>query len=136
MERGFTLLELLLVLGILAVSLSWVGPRFFRLYEHLRQEEDVRLFYLKMYQLKRQAFLQGRSFIIEGGEAGGLVLREGDKEPIPLNLRGLQLSLSKPISFFSNGATDGGKIWIRAADMVFLITIRPISGDMQLSRIR
>lgn len=99
--RGFTLLELLIVLALVAMSAALVVPQMYRWIE--RSEERAWQGELKAYLqgLPLQAFESGTRLVVDAGQ-----LRRG----VPSVPSAVDIVLVKPIVYSSIGAASGGQV--------------------------
>lgn len=122
LQGGFTLLELLLVFGLLAMLIGLVAPAGQRALDaaaeraRLRQVADV------LRALPYEAFSKGEAISIDA-----TALRERLTE-LPDNWR---LTLDQPLNYGPVGAASGGKLLLQAPDgAVHRWSIQPITGEL------
>ncbi len=116
---GFTLLELLLVMAVMALMTGLVAPRLGAMYDsfHWALERDDVLRQLGGIGARAQA--EGREYIL-----GRL---PDDKNPAPpLQLpAGWRLEASPPIRYWESGVCGGGRLLLLARDRELEIFLRP-----------
>lgn len=101
-RRGFTLLELLLVMALAALLTGLVAPRMWQWVEGARLRAGVDAARASLEALPRQAFGEARRVSVG---AGGASLR------LP---EGWRLELSAPLVYEANGMTTGGRVRLEA----------------------
>ena len=119
-ERGFTLLELLIVLTLVAAMTGLVLPQLSRLYDSGQRAFQRKQVIDDIAALPYLAFTQQRSFTL--GDAGG---SPGDA---PLTLPtgwSLEVRESVGISYRSNGFCSGGELQLFYDELVETITLEP-----------
>ncbi|MFM4835363.1 prepilin-type N-terminal cleavage/methylation domain-containing protein [Aeromonas veronii] len=95
-QRGFTLLELLVVLVLVGMIAGMVGPRFIDLAERLRHRNQWQTLQQRINGLPMEVQLSGR----------GMALQE-----LPLVLpSGWQFKTEWPVRYLSNGVCLGGQL--------------------------
>lgn len=148
--RGFTLLELLVVLLIASLAVSLVGPAFQRLMPGLQLEAETRELMALLRHARSQAILSGRRVeLSQEGQGGALRLSYRERPHAPP--RGLTLTLSGSVDtlaspadagggtasgaqilFFPQGDSSGGSLAVAAEDgRSTLIKVDGLSGRVQ-----
>lgn len=105
--RGFTLLELLLVLALVALLTGVVAPRMWQWVQGARVRAGIDSARAQLEALPSRAFASAQR--IDVGIKGPLVLPAG-----------WQLELAAPIDYEANGMTAGGRVRISGPDHVVL----------------
>ncbi|MEX6500758.1 GspH/FimT family pseudopilin [Pseudomonas zhanjiangensis] len=123
-RRGFTLLELLVVLVIASLAVSLVGPAFQRFLPGLTLEVESRKLESLLRHARSQAILSGtRVAISQDVDSGGLLLSYRD-EPYRLPERfSLQLQ----------GGPGGGEPFVSGAQILFYPRGDSSGGSLSLS---
>lgn len=107
--RGFTLMELLVVLVIAGLAVSMVGPAFQRMLPGLGLEAETRTLAAMLRHARSQAILSGAQVSISAdADSGGLRLSYRTAPYIPP--RGLQVDLEGGPGPGSDGAEGGAQI--------------------------
>lgn len=142
--RGFTLLELLVVLLIASLAVSLVGPGFQRLMPGLQLEAQARELVALLRHARSQAILSGKRVVIsQDAASGGLRLSYSERLLVPPE--GLTLSLESSadaagadvpggaqILFLPQGDSSGGMIGLKTKDgREELIKVDGLSGRVQ-----
>lgn len=104
--RGFTLLELVVVLALLALATALVAPQGFRMIASWRRATEVDAALGAMVALGAQAQAQGRSMEFKAGVV--------PPKAIPGLPDGWSVELSEPLLVQANGACSGTRGTLRA----------------------
>lgn len=104
---GFTLLELLLVMALVALLTGLVAPRMWQWVQGARQRADLDSARTAFESLPRRAFADARRI---GVDAKGPVL-------LPA---GWQMEFAAPLVYEANGMTAGSRVRISGADRTLL----------------
>lgn len=97
--RGFTLLELLVVMALLALATGVTAPRLMRWAEAAEERAALDALALAIEQLPEQAFFEGRSLHLDQA-----------LDPAGQRGRAWTLRASTPVHYSSLGYTGGGEI--------------------------
>ena len=106
--RGFSLLELLIVLALLGLVSALVAPRLQRTYEAIASSGDRAEVYRQLERLPRLARLAGRAIVVPEGGAGALAAELALPE-------GWVVSPLEPLRIEANGLCRGGRVRILGA---------------------
>ncbi len=106
LQRGFTLLELLVVLTLVGMIAAVVGPRFLDMANKLRHRNE--------WQKVQQA-INELPFAVQ--QKGGGVVLGSDTSEIFLP-QGWQLKAPQPIYYLANGICLGGELQILAGGVI------------------
>ena len=103
-QRGFTLLELLVVLVLVGMIAGMVGPRFIDLAERLRHRNEWQTLQQRINGLPMELQLTGRPMALQA---------------LPLTLpAGWQLKTERPVRYLPNGVCLGGQLQLLQGDEV------------------
>ncbi len=103
-QRGFTLLELLVVLVLVGMIAGMVGPRFIDLAERLRHRNEWQTLQQRINGLPMEVQLTGRPMALQA---------------LPLTLpAGWQLKTERPVRYLPNGVCLGGQLQLLQGDEV------------------
>ena len=141
-QRGFTLLELLVVLVIASLAISLVGPGYQRLLPGLTLEAESRKIMALMRHARSQAILTGTLVSIsQDAESRGLRLSYR-KQPytLPENLtlalkegpaQGERAPGAAQILFYPRGDSSGGSLSLTMGKRNEVISVDWLSGRVQ-----
>lgn len=101
-RRGFTLLELLLVMALVALLTGLVAPRMWQWVQSARLRAGTDSARASLEALPRQAFGEARRISVDAKSAA---------LPLPA---GWRLELSAPLVYEANGMTMGGRVRLEA----------------------
>lgn len=107
LNRGFTLLELLVVLTLIGIIAGMVGPRLFSVADKLRYRNELQSMQLAINALPVDALLSGRPRIIDTHGAADLQLPDG-----------WHVMAKKPIRYQTNGICLGGELVVLHGDSI------------------
>lgn len=136
-ERGFTLLELIVVLGLVALGLAYITPNFGRALEGARFKAAVREVASGLRQARGIALSQGRESVFALDVAAHTYqIDGGDPQRLPqaieLGLHTAQSELRSPtqgyIRFFPDGSATGGRIVLRLGGLAKRIDVNWLTG--------
>lgn len=97
--RGFTLVELMLVLGLLLATLAFAVPSLTGYSNRLSRQQELRAIRTSLLQTRRQA--------IESGAVVRWDATNASRQHPELRLR---VSPNRPIEFYPNGVCSGARI--------------------------
>jgi prepilin-type N-terminal cleavage/methylation domain-containing protein len=113
--RGFTLLELLVVMAIVGLMAALVAPNLQQMVGSVDRSTRRDGLIADIAGLSYRAYALGESF--ELSDAGmGKLLQDGN--PVLVVPNGWKVSLVKPIQFGFNGLCSGGRLTLRSPDGV------------------
>ncbi len=104
--RGFTLVELLLVLTLVAAAAGLVTPQLLRWIDGARERSTLDGLRTALAALPERAFFAGTAI-----ELGPAAPAEGLLPPLP---EGWRVELPAPVRYEANGMTRGGRLEVQA----------------------
>lgn len=125
---GFTLIELLVTLSIIAVILSVALPITYNTYKGYQESLDAEKVLVFLSSMRRESFLHGKEKFIETKD-GNLIIDGEEKK-----FKGIYIHTEKPLIFYKNGTTSGGKLELGLENNAFLINVQGPTGDLKLIR--
>ena len=112
--RGFTLVELLVVLAILGFVIALVGPLTVDRIDKARAQEEWLVLDRTVRGLAFRAFADGKDVELRG-EGTLLTWKLGDAEARPLNLAHLFFDSPQVVLINPNGVAEPGSLTLRQA---------------------
>lgn len=129
MNRGFTLIEILIAVSIIGLTLTVVMPVSYSMYKSHKDSLDAEKTLLLVSAARREAFLYGRQASVDTRDGklviDGKIIEATDKQ---------FLHTERPILFYSNGTTSGGRLQLNMEDNRFLVFIDAPLGELRLER--
>lgn len=127
-ERGFTFIELLLVVSIIGIMLSVSIPISFGMYTSYKASLKAQEVMVFISGLRRDAFLYSERKLLSSKDD---VITVDDEEKVFEDTR---IRINSPIVFYKNGTTSGGTINIYVGDQAYSLSINAPLGDLILAR--
>lgn len=128
-ERGFTFIELLIVVSIIGIMLSVSIPISFGMYTSYKASLKAQEVMVFVSGLRRDAFLYSERKLLS---SKGDVITVDDEEKVFEDTR---IRIDSPIVFYRNGTTSGGTINIYIGDQAYSLSVNAPLGDLLLARI-
>ena len=104
---GYTLLEMVVVIALLALATAMVAPASFRMIQSWRNADDVQRVLSELAAISVAARTDGRDWLLAPGEEEE-TLRKVVNLP-----EGWQLRLTTPLQVRANGACTSSDAWLR-----------------------
>lgn len=137
---GFTLLELILTLFVLALAAGLAAPAIGRTAETIRARADVAAFTALLRHAHERAITtrQRLSVVVDPGERRITVAsEEGEKEARTLEAR-VAVEASPPpaltVRFEPSGTSSGGEFRVSSGPARYRVTIDPVTGRVRANR--
>ena len=140
--KGFTLLEMLIVLVIMSLLMTLVPPLFSNVLPSLRLKTVVNDFSQDLSYIRDVAILKGkRTLVVVDPETGFYTSEEkdhGKQQLLPSDIKittshiGLRDAEDKNpvIAFFADGSSSGGIITLSRGDRAYSIVVDWITGSV------
>lgn len=129
MSRGFTLIEILIVISIVGIMLSVVMPVSYSMYKTYQESLEAEKVLIFLSSLKRESFLYSKERLVDTKD-GKLIVDGSEKK----EFKDIFIHAERPILFYKNGTTSGGKLGLNMKSNIFVIAIDPPLGEMRLTR--
>jgi len=132
MQKGFTLLELLVVLVIIGMAASFSGPQLWKLYAKAQERSVIQSFASSLRALRMDILHSGRSLEI------GAVSENDTNEStrLPALPDGWVLQKSTLLRLLSTGATNGGSFEFRSpSEKQWQLILKPFDGHVEIHRL-
>ncbi|WP_397535356.1 prepilin-type N-terminal cleavage/methylation domain-containing protein [Roseateles sp.] len=124
--RGFTLLELLVVLALVAMSAALVGPQMYRWIERSEERAWQSELRAHLQALPLQAFETGARLVVDAVQL---------RRSVPSLPSTVDIVLVKPIVYSSTGAASGGQVELRfKGGRSEVWGIAPLTGIVSVAR--
>jgi prepilin-type N-terminal cleavage/methylation domain-containing protein len=114
-QSGFTLLELLVVMAVIALLTGFVAPSFTRLAERTSHSVDRSGILAHLDELAYRVYQGGRPYKLSSDTLGSVL---ADGRPALSLPDGWRLDLATPLSFNESGVCSGGDAWLYDPDGV------------------
>ena len=153
--RGFTLLELIVILAILGLATAVVTPAIGRGTEALRARAEVASFAATLRHARERAITQQRPhrvtidakehrMSVVAGAAEGAPARRDEREPVAGEERGVTRTFSKQlvvqavhtsdVVFDPRGVASGGEFKLTSGGIVYRVTVDRLTGRVRSVR--
>jgi len=129
-QQGFTLLELLVVLVVVGLTASFVGPNLWHAYVKAEERSRVQMFADALMQLRQQAYHRGRTIRLPAlsDALNGNAQAAGQSE-MPAMPDGWVLERSSALRFLPSGVTNGGTFFMRSpVGRRWQLNLAPLDG--------
>jgi len=131
-QGGFTLLELLVVLMIVAMSASFAGPSLWASYVKSNERSTVHAFANALGQLRQDAFHQGRTVRLPAMAEGEALGNRG----FPVLADGWLLEKSTALRFLPSGVTNGALFYlVSPVGNRWQLTLAPLDGHIGVKKL-
>ena len=130
-QKGFTLLELLVVLVIVGMTASFSGPDLWRAYVKADEHSTVQTFSDAIGVLRVEAFHQGRAIVLAAVHEGAAAGKRMPDLPV-----GWRLERSSSLRFLPSGVTNGGMMYLSSPDAhQWQLTLAPLDGTVEIRKL-
>ena len=138
---GFTLLELIVALFVIALSVGIVAPIVGRSADTMRGRADVARFSAMLRHARDQAITtrRGHAFVVDPPGHRAMIVAAPDEVRQTRNLSaGLRVDANPPealsVRFDANGVSSGGDFRLTSGEMRFRVSIDPLTGRVRVER--
>lgn len=128
-QKGFTLVELLIVVAIIGLMLSVSLPISFSMYSNYKSSIKAQEVMLFISKLKRESFLYSEKKVLSS--KNNRITIDGQAEAFDDSV----IQIDTPIIFYRNGTTSGGTVKVSAGGSAYLVMIQAPLGDLAMKRI-
>ncbi len=127
MRKGFTLIEMLIVVAIIAILFSVVAPMSINMYRSYMASQIAEKMLILLSKIRRHSFLYSVEYEVycKKGE-----LYINDKK-IKLKDK-IVCETDKPIIFYNNGTSSGGKMKLNIASFKYTLKVSHPFGAISL----
>jgi general secretion pathway protein H len=143
--KGFSLIEMLIVLILISLSISLVAPSFSRLSKTIELKGVTQKVSGILRYCRSEAVNKGKDYqVLFDSDMGEVKVQpvvseeEEKKEPIqsyPLP-KGIHLRGGHPIEFYSNGSSNGGTILLESeGHKGYKITVHFLTGMVEVEKV-
>jgi prepilin-type N-terminal cleavage/methylation domain-containing protein len=127
MKKGFTLIEMLIVVAIIAILFSTIAPISINMYKSYMASQSAEKILILLSKIRRHSFLYSVEYNIHC-KKGHLFIN--DKE-IALKDK-VTCKTQKPIIFYNNGTSSGGDMKIKISNFTYTIKVSSPFGAISL----
>ncbi len=136
MTRGYSLIELVVVLAMLAIAAAVVGPAVGRTVDDVRVRAELAALAAFLRTAREQAVTHQQAFeVMLDPEAASSCaptgrLGDGARQPVRAVSAGLRMEAAVPrVTFWPHGMSSGARFTIEApGPRAYVITVDPLTG--------
>jgi prepilin-type N-terminal cleavage/methylation domain-containing protein len=132
MNRGFTLIEILIAISIVGLMLTVVLPVSYSMYKNYKDSLEAEKVLMLISSLRRESFLYSKESTIDTKE--GRLVVDGS---VRNDFNDIFFHAENPIVFYKSGTTSGGRVVLSMKDdkdNTFYININAPFGELRLAR--
>lgn len=129
MKNGFTLIEILIALTILALISSLVIPISYSIYDYYVETHEIEKIVFMISNIRRESFLYNRENVLYE-KNNILYINEKPVENVSFRFK-----INSPILFFKNGTSSGGTINIFKDSAAYKIEIYSPFGEIRYEKL-
>lgn len=129
MKNGFTLIEVLIALTILAVVFSLIMPISYSMYNYYNEIREIEKIVFMISNVRRESFLYNKENVLYE-KNGILYINER-----PVENFSFRFKINSPIIFFKNGTSSGGIIKIFKDNTAYKIEIYSPFGEIRYEKL-
>ncbi|HEK25141.1 prepilin-type N-terminal cleavage/methylation domain-containing protein [Hydrogenobaculum sp.] len=127
MRKGFTLIEMLIVVAIVAILFSVVAPMSINMYRSYMASQTAEKMLILLSQIRRHSFLYSEEYKIEC-KKGKLYIND---KLIKLKDK-VVCKTDKPIVFYNNGTSSGGDMKLDVSGFYFTLKVKSPFGAISM----
>ena len=138
---GFTLLELIVALFVIALAVALAGPVVSRSTDSLRGRADVARFSAMLRHARDQAIAtrRGHAFVVDPpGHRAMIVAAPNEVRQTRVLSAGLEVAATPPealsVRFEPNGVSSGGDFRLTTGQMRFRVSVDQLTGRVRVER--
>jgi prepilin-type N-terminal cleavage/methylation domain-containing protein len=138
---GFTLLELIVTLFVIALAVGLVGPMVGRTADTLRGRADVARFSAMLRHAHDQAIAtqRGHAFVVDPpGHRATIVAVPDEVRQTRTLSADLRIDANPPdalrVTFDPTGVSSGGNFWLTTGRMRFRVSVDQLTGRVRIER--
>lgn len=128
MNKGFTLIEVLIALVILSLIFAVVLPVSYSLYTYYKESHEIEKIVVLLSNARRESFLYNKENVIH--EKNGVLYINGKA----IEEFGFRFRIDTPVVFFKNGTSSGGEINIFTEKNIYKIEINSPFGEIRYEK--
>lgn len=139
-QRGFTLLELLVTLAVLALAAALVAPAVGRTADTVRVRAEVARFAALLRHAREQALVtrEPHRLVVDPVARRLTVLAGEDVRQLRTLPEDVHIEVEPPatltVDFEPHGSSTGGAFLVRARGAQYRVTVDPVTGRVRVER--
>jgi len=131
-QKGFTLLELLVVLVIVGMAASFSGPQLWQSYAKASERSVLQVFSGALQKLRSKAIYTGYMIELPATDGG----EKTKSEYFPAMPAGWELEQSSVLRMLPTGVTNGATFYFHSpSNQRWLISLQPFDGHVEIKRL-
>jgi general secretion pathway protein H len=130
-DKGYTLIELLAVIAILAVIAGFAVPMVERTIENTMLQSDARALMVELRSVQTEAITEQIPITVTTAEKGGLQLSSGATFTLPSGSSVRLADGTSHIDFLPDGTSNGGQLLVARGEDSAPIDVHWLSGDIE-----
>lgn len=128
-KKGFTLIEILLVISIIGIMLAVSLPVSYSMYQRHQASVKAGEVLMLISSVRMDSFLYSEESFVQSRD-GRLLIGDSEVE----GFGGVFMQIDSPLKFYKNGTTSGGEIKVYVDNHSFSIDIQAPFGELSLRR--
>ena len=131
MSAGYTLVELLVVIALIALVLAIAAPASVRAVDGARLSADARALTTDIRSLQTRAQAEQKRPVLSIDSTGGLLVSD-TALALPNGSTASMVGANKQITFYEDGTVSGGRIRLALGDRRVDVAIAWLTGKMTI----